>query len=87
MLKFKEITKNFFKEFGGNPRAFCCFRPIHHYSGDAIIDNIFVSYNLVEHYFSSFLQKRSNRKCCKKSHYVRHSESREPTKEISFLYF
>jgi hypothetical protein len=41
MLKFKEITKNFFKELVENPRAFCCFRPIHHYRGDPIIDNIF----------------------------------------------
>jgi hypothetical protein len=48
--KGRKNTKNV-----GNPRA-SCFRPIHHYQkNNPIIDDIFLSYNLVEHYIFSFL--------------------------------
>jgi hypothetical protein len=70
MSKFKENYK------GGNFYlfiylfSFCrrnlgasCFKPMYHcrvkYS---IIDDIFVSYNLVEHYFSAVLPKKKKKK-------------------------
>ncbi len=58
MLNFKEITK----EGGGvtknvgNPRA--NFKLANHWRKYPIIDNIFLSYNLVEHYVSPILQKK-----------------------------
>jgi len=51
-----------------------------------IIDNIFVSYNLVEHYVLSFLQKKRNKKCCEWSHYVKGSNSRKSLKKIVYIY-
>ncbi len=58
MLNFKEITK----EGGGvtknvgNPRA--NFKLANHWRKYPIIDNIFLSYNLVEHYVSPILQRK-----------------------------
>ncbi len=51
-----------------------------------IIDNIFVSYNLVEHYVSSFLQKNKMIFFCERSHYVKCSNSRESLKKIVYIY-
>jgi hypothetical protein len=51
-----------------------------------ITGNISLSYNLVEKVMCPSLPifaKRSNKKCCKRSHYVRDSESREPVKEAT----
>jgi hypothetical protein len=46
----------------------------------SIIDNNFLSYNLVKYYVSPFWPKRSNRKCCKSFIIVRGLESKKPTK-------
>jgi hypothetical protein len=35
---------------------------------------------------SSFFQKKENKKCCKRSHYVRGSELEELTKEAAYIY-
>ncbi len=51
-----------------------------------IIDNIFLSYDLVEHYVFPFLQKKSNINYYKRSDYVRGSESIKLDKEIANIY-
>jgi hypothetical protein len=57
MLNFEQITK----EGGntnivGNPRAY--LKLAHHWRKYPIIDNIFLSYDLVEHYVSPILQRK-----------------------------
>jgi hypothetical protein len=49
-----------------------------------IINNIALSYNLMEHYLSPFLQKNEIKRCCKRSHYVTSLESSEPTEEVAY---
>jgi hypothetical protein len=89
MSKSKEIRKCvIFENFGGNPGA-SCFRPICHCKANIqeLTRIFFLSHNLVKHYVSTILQKEVIRNVAKKSEYVRGSESREPTKETTYIYF
>jgi hypothetical protein len=70
MLKFKEITReDKILKIGGNLGANPSLQTMY-----PIIDNISLPYDLVKHYIFPFLQKRSSKRCCKRSHYVRSSE-------------
>jgi hypothetical protein len=70
MSKLKEITREEKKlKIGGNLRANPPLQSMY-----PIIDNISLPYDFVKHYIFPFLQKRSSKKCCERSHYVRSSE-------------
>ncbi len=49
------------------------------------IDNIYLSYDFVEHYYvCTFLQKEI-KKCYKRFHYIRGSKSKELAKDTSYV--
>jgi hypothetical protein len=75
----KKVQKRENTKIGGKLGA-SCFKLVSLQSMYPIIDNI-LSYNLVEHCLSPFLLKRSKKYLYKRSHYVRGSKSREPTKD------
>jgi hypothetical protein len=59
MSKFKEITRGDKIQKSMQIQKLSCFKPAHHCRANyPIIDNISLSYNLVEHYVSPFLQKK-----------------------------
>ncbi len=91
MSKFKEITRGDKIQKSMKIQKLSCFKPAHHCRANyPIIDNISLSYNLVEHYDSPFLPKkrrrRRDRNWCKRSHYVRCSKYGKPLKEAAYIY-
>jgi hypothetical protein len=76
MSKFKKITKKGkIQKLVETQKPSCFFNPVHLWSKYWIIDNIFVSYNLVD-------QKDEVKNIVvKKSHYGRGSKPWEPMKE------
>jgi hypothetical protein len=51
-----------------------------------IIDNIFIFYNLVEHYISPILQKEAIKIVVKAQDYFLNSKSRKFAKEAPYIY-
>jgi hypothetical protein len=87
MSKFKEITRERkIQKIDGNLGASCLKVSPPLQSRYPIIDNIFLSYwwNIMPLHFCKKKKKRKkkekNTTRCKRSHYVRGSKSRKPTK-------
>jgi hypothetical protein len=63
MSKFKEITREDKIQKSMKIQKLSCFKPAHHCRANyPIIDNISLSYNLVEHYVYPFLPKKKEKK-------------------------
>jgi hypothetical protein len=89
MSKFKEITSEDKIQKSMKIQKLSCLKPAHHCRANyPIIDNISLSYNLVEHYVSQFLPKKIEEIeiDVRDLHYVRCSKYGKPLKEAAYIY-